>query len=112
MGANGLVGGKICSQADITGGTCPAGNQNLSLQSTLFAHYMALWPLPNHAPGPNGYSNDRLDSIAVTRPTDRFFLRLDENLSNSQRLNLSVSRTHMTNNIPAPWLHASAVLQL
>ena len=27
-------GGKICSQADITGGTCPAGNQNLSLQST------------------------------------------------------------------------------
>jgi hypothetical protein len=107
VGANGLVGGKICSQADITGGTCPAGNQNLSLQSTLFAHYMALWPLPNHTPGPDGYNNDRLDSIAVTRPTDRFFLRLDENLSNSQRLNLSVSRTHMTNNIPAPWLHGA-----
>jgi len=107
VGANGLVGGKICSQADITGGTCPAGNQNLSLQSTLFANYMTLWPLPNHTPGPNGYSNDRLDSIAVTRPTDRFFLRLDENLSNSQRLNLSVSRTHMTNNIPAPWQHAA-----
>jgi hypothetical protein len=106
-GANGLVGGKICSQADITGGTCPAGNQNLSLQSTLFAHYMSLFPSPNHAPGPNGYSHDRLDSIAVTRPTDRFFLRLDENLSNSQRLNLSISRTHMTNNIPAPWLHAA-----
>jgi Carboxypeptidase regulatory-like domain len=107
VGANGLVGGKICSQADIAGGTCPAGDQNLSLQSTLFANYMALWPLPNHAPGPNGYSNDRLDSIAVTRPTDRFFLRLDENLSNSQRLNLSVSRTHMSNNIPAPWQHAA-----
>ena len=107
VGANGFVGGKICSQADISGGTCPAGNQNLSLQSTTFAHYMALWPLPNHAPGPNGYSNNRLDSIAVTRPTDRFFLRLDENLSNSQRLNLSISRTHMTNNIPAPWAHAA-----
>ncbi len=107
VGANGLSGGKICSEADVTGGTCPAGNQNLSLQSTLFAHYMALWPAANHAAGPNGYSNDRLDSIAVTRPTDRFFLRLDENLSNSQRLNLSISRTHMTNNIPAPWLHGA-----
>ena len=107
VGANGLSGGKICSQADINGGTCPAGNQNLSLQSTLFAHYMALYPQPNHAPGNNGYSNNRLDTISVTRPTDRFFLRLDENLSNSQRLNLSISRTHMTNNIPAPWLHAA-----
>jgi hypothetical protein len=107
VGANGLVGGKICSQADITGGTCPAGNENLSLQSTLFAHYMALFPAPNLTPGPDGYSNDRLDSIAVTRPTDRFFVRLDENLSNSQRINLSVSRTHMTNNIPAAWLHGA-----
>lgn len=107
VGANGLSGGKICSQADINGGTCPAGNENLSLQSTLFAHYMALYPQPNHAPGNNGYSNNRLDTISVTRPTDRFFLRLDENLSNSQRLNLSISRTHMTNNIPAPWLHAA-----
>jgi hypothetical protein len=107
VGANGLVGGKICSPADITGGTCPAGNQNLSLQSTLFARYMALWPLPNHAPAANGYNNDRLDSITVTRPTDRFFLRLDENLSNNQRLNLSISRTRMTNNIPAPWQHGA-----
>lgn len=107
VGANGLVGGKICSQADITGGTCPAGNENLSLQSTLFANYMALWPLPNHTPQNNGFTFDRLDTIAVTRPTDRFFLRLDENLSNSQRLNLSISRTHMTNNIPAPWLHGA-----
>ena len=50
--------------------------------------------------------------IAWTRlpshvPTDRFFVVLDENLSNSQRLNLSVSRTHMTNNIPAAWLHGA-----
>jgi len=111
VGANGLSGGKICSQADISGGTCPAGNENLSLQSTLFAHYLALYPMPNHAPanqlGWDGFSNNRLDSIAVTRPTDRFFFRLDENLSSNQRINLSLSRTHMTNNIPAPWLHAA-----
>ena len=108
VGANGLSGSKICSQADVTGGTCPLASQGLSLQSTLFAHYMALYPQPNHqASSIDGYSNDRLDSIAITRPTDRFFLRLDENLSNSQRLNLSISRSHMTNNIPAPWLHAA-----
>jgi len=107
VGANGLYGSKICSQADITGGTCPAASQELSLQSTLFAHYMALYPQPNHTPGADGYSNNRLDSIAITRPTDRFFLRLDHNLSNSQRFNLSVSRSHMTNNIPAPWLHSA-----
>jgi hypothetical protein len=107
VGANGLSGSKICSQADISGGTCPVASQGLSLQSTLFAHYMALYPQPNHAPGADGYSNNRLDTIALTRPTDRFFLRLDENLSNSQRFNLSVSRTRMTNNIPAPWLHNS-----
>jgi hypothetical protein len=108
VGANGLSGSKICSQADVTAGTCPVASQGLSLQSTLFAHYMALYPQPNHkASTIDGYSNDRLDSIAITRPTDRFFLRLDENLSNSQRLNLSISRSHMTNNIPAPWFHAA-----
>ncbi len=107
VGFNGLSGSKICSQADISGGTCPLASQGLSLQSTLFAHYMSLYPQPNTAPGADGYSNDRLDTIAVTRPTDRFFLRLDHNLSNSQRFNLSISRTHMTNNIPAPWLHAA-----
>ncbi|HEX3820406.1 MAG TPA: carboxypeptidase-like regulatory domain-containing protein [Candidatus Sulfotelmatobacter sp.] len=108
VGANGLSGSKICSQADISGGTCPAASQGLSLQSTLFAHYMSLYPAPNHVANSNdGYSNDRLDTIAITRPTDRFFLRLDENLSNNQRFNLSISRTHMTNSIPAPWLHAA-----
>ena len=107
VGANGLYGSKICSQTDITGGTCPAASQGLSLQSGVFAHYMALYPQPNTTPGPDGYSNNRLDTIAITRPTDRFFLRLDHNLSNSQRFNLSIARTHMTNNIPAPWLHAA-----
>ena len=108
VGANGFSGSKICSHADVAAGTCPAASQGLSLESTLFAHYMALYPQPNHVANSNdGYSNNRLDTIAVTRPTDRFFLRLDENISNSQRLNLSISRTHMTNSIPAPWLHAA-----
>jgi hypothetical protein len=107
VGANGLSGSKICSQADISGGTCPAASQGLSLQSATFAHYMGLYPQPNNTPGADGYSNNRMDTIAVTRPTDRFFLRVDHNLSNSQRFNLSISRTHMTNNIPAPWLHAA-----
>ena len=98
---------KICSKAEVGTPACPAANAGLSLQSTLFAHYIALWPLPNHTPQPNGYTNDRQDSIAITRPTDRFFTRIDENLSNNQRLNLSVSRTHMTNNIPAPWEHGA-----
>ena len=108
VGFNGLSGSKICSQADLSGGTCPLASQGLSLQSSLFAHYMALYPQANHPANVNdGYSNNRLDTIAITRPTDRFFLRLDENLSNNQRFNLSISRTHMTNNIPAPWLHAA-----
>ena len=111
VGANGLSGSKICSQSDITGGTCPAASQGLSLQSTLFANYMALYPQPNHPANVNdGYSNNRLDTIAITRPTDRFFLRLDHNLSNSQRFNLSISRTHMSNNYPAPWAHAGRSL--
>ena len=107
VGANGLVGGKICSPAEANTTACPGGNSSLSLQSTLFTNYMNLFPAPNNTPGANGFSNDRVDTIAVTRPTDRFFLRLDENLSNSQRLNLSISRIHMTNSIPAPWLHAA-----
>ena len=107
VGANGLSGGKICSQADISGGSCPAGSVGLSQQSTLFAHYMALYPDANHQAGPNGYSGNRVDSIKATRPTDRFFFRLDENLSNSQRINLSVSRSRMRNSIPAPFAHAA-----
>ena len=107
VGLNGLAGGKICSAADVSGGTCPSGNASLSLQSTLFAHYIALYPLPNHAPQKNGYTNDRVDSINTTRPTDRFFARIDENLSNSQRLNLSFSRSRLTDRIPAPFAHAA-----
>jgi hypothetical protein len=99
---------KICSQADISGGTCPAGNELLSLQSTLFQHYMAMYPEPNHAPDANTSStNNYWAPIKVHRPTDRFFLRLDENLSNNHRVNFSLSRSRQTNDFPAPYKYAA-----
>lgn len=80
---------------------------NLSGQSKLFGHYIGLWPLPNHAPDSNSdHSNNYWSTIHSSRPTDRFFLRVDENISNSHRLNANVSRSFMTNNIPAPFFHA------
>lgn len=100
------AGSKICSQADITGGTCPAANIGLSTQSTLFANYLALWPLPNHAPDANtDHTNNYWSSINTTRPTDRFFGRIDENISNNHRINFSLSRSYMTNRIPAPFVN-------
>ncbi|PYY12122.1 MAG: hypothetical protein DMG69_02225 [Acidobacteria bacterium] len=100
------AGSKICSQTDISGGTCPAANVGLSTQSTLFANYLALWPLPNHAPDAGSdHANNYWSSINTTRPTDRFFGRIDENLSNSHRVNFSLSRSNLTNRIPAPFLN-------
>jgi hypothetical protein len=99
---------KICSQTDVSGGTCPAGNASLSLQSALFANYLALWPLPNHSAAANSdHTGNYYSSIHTTRPTDRFFLRLDENIANNQRVNFSISRSNMTNSIPAPYFHGS-----
>jgi hypothetical protein len=99
---------KICSQDDVSNGTCPAGNASLSLQSTLFANYLSLWPMPNHAPAANSdHTDNYYSTIHTTRPTDRFFFRTDENVSNSQRLNFSISRSNMTNSIPAPYFHGS-----
>lgn len=79
----------------------------LSGQSVLAQKYLALWPLPNHAPDVNSdHANNYYSSINTQRPTDRFFARLDENLSNNHRLNLTMSRSRMTNFIPAPFLHS------
>lgn len=102
------AGAKICSQADISGGTCPAANVNLSTQSALFADYLALWPTPNHAPDANtDHVNNYWKSISTTRPTDRFFTRIDENIGNNQHINFSLSRSRMRNSIPAPFLEAA-----
>jgi hypothetical protein len=80
---------------------------DISGQSTLFAKYLALWPLPNHAPAAN---SDHLDNyystINTVRPTDRFFGRIDENINNNNRINFSIGRSMMTDTIPAPFFHA------
>ncbi|HEX7361785.1 MAG TPA: carboxypeptidase-like regulatory domain-containing protein [Bryobacteraceae bacterium] len=85
----------------------PGSKIPVSSQSTLFLNYLNLWPLPNHAPDANSdHANNYWSTIATHRPTDRFFYRVDENLSNNQRFNFSFSRYMMTDNIPAPFLHA------
>ncbi len=79
----------------------------LSHQSALFKRYLALWPLPNHAPAVNSDHLDNYYSIINTqRPTDRFFLRVDENISNNNSVNLTLSRSRMTDFIPAPFFHS------
>ncbi len=83
--------------------TCP-----VSGQSGLFLDYLALWPQPNHSPSANSdHANNRYDSISTTRPTDKVFFRLDDALRSNQHLQGSVSRSMMTNNIPAPFAHAA-----
>jgi len=48
----------------------------LSGQSNLFAHYMALWPQPNHAPAANNdHLNNRYDRIQLQTPIDKYFFR-------------------------------------
>lgn len=82
-------------------------SSGLSGQSALFQKYLALWPLPNHAPDANSdHSDNYYSTINTQRPTDRFFVRLDENLSNDHRVNFTLSRARMTNLIPAPFFHA------
>ncbi len=80
---------------------------NLSGQSKLFQRYLALWPAPNHAPDSDSdHNNNYWSTIHSQRPTDRFFFRLDENISNNHRINFNISRSFMTNTIPAPFFHA------
>ena len=95
-------GEKICAPGDAS---CNSGG--LSTQSALFQHYMALWPEPNHAPlGVSDHRGNYFSTIHTSRPTDRFFLRVDENLANNHRINFSLSRSRLTNNIPAPFFHS------
>ncbi|MDE3201081.1 MAG: carboxypeptidase regulatory-like domain-containing protein, partial [Acidobacteriota bacterium] len=80
----------------------------VSGQSQLFAHYLDLWPQPNHAPSADSdHNNNRYDKINTTRPTDKLFFRVDEAYRNNQHIQASVSRSMMTDNIPAPFLHAA-----
>ena len=81
----------------------------LSGQSKLFTKYLALWPSPNHAPAANSdHLNNYYSTIHLANPTDRFFARFDENISNNHRVNLSISRSNLTLTVPAPFTHAGA----
>ena len=83
--------------------TCP-----ISGQSKLFADYLSLWPSPNHTPaGVSDHAYNRYDPINTTRPTDKLFFRVDEAMRKNQHLQGSLSRSMMTDDIPAPWLHAA-----
>jgi hypothetical protein len=83
--------------------TCP-----VSGQSQLFLNYLALWPQPNHMPSASSdHANERYDKITATLPTDKYFLRMDEAIRDNQHLQGSLSRSMLTDNIPAPWLHGA-----
>jgi Carboxypeptidase regulatory-like domain len=86
-----------------TGLTCP-----LSGQSSLFAHYMALWPQPNHAPAANSdHVNNRYDQITLHTPVDKYFLRIDDALRPNHHVMGTITRSMMTVNVPPPFTHAA-----
>jgi hypothetical protein len=89
------------------GNVIPAtATADLSGQSQLFLKYLALWPMPNHAPAANSdHQNNYYSTIDTVRPTDRYFGRIDENLNNNNRINFTIGRSMMTDTIPAPFLH-------
>jgi hypothetical protein len=101
--------GQCWVRPQFPGNKIPAAyGTGVSGQSALFLKYLALWPDPNHEPQANtDFVANRYDKINVTRPTDKYFLRLDKAIGNSQHLSGSVSRSALTNDIPAPFKHAS-----
>jgi hypothetical protein len=81
----------------------------LSGQSTLWSKYMALWPLPNHAPTANtDHVNNYYSTVHDQFPTDRYVGRFDENISNNHRVNVSVSRSNMLFSQPAAYVHGGS----
>lgn len=101
--------GNCWVRPQFPGNKIPAAyGTGVSGQSQLFAHYLALWPQPNHEPEANNdHVNNRYDPINVNRPTDKYFLRVDEAFHNNHHLQASFSRSMLTNDIPAPFLHAA-----
>ena len=85
-----------------TGLTCP-----LSGQSKLFMNYMGFGRAQPHPCRQERPRNNRYDTINMTLPTDKFFFRIDEALRANQHLQGSLSRSMLTDDIPAPWLHAA-----
>jgi hypothetical protein len=83
----------------------------LSGQSKLFAHYMALWPQPNHAPAANNdHVNNRYDPIQLHTPIDKYFFRVDDAIKPNHHIQGSIDRSMITANVPAPFKHAATSL--
>ena len=103
---------KCWVRPQFPGNKIPAAyGSGISGQSQLFAKYLPLWPQPNHEPSANSdHLNNRYDPISITRPTDKYFLRVDEAFHNNQHIQASISRSMLTNNIPAPFKHAAESL--
>lgn len=93
------------------GSSVPCGSTQVcpvSGQSALFSNYLALWPQPNRAANaPSDHLNNRQDPITATIPLNKYFLRMDEAIRGNQHLQASVSKSSLTDNIPAPWLHGA-----
>jgi hypothetical protein len=92
--------------------TIPAvATSGLSGQSKLWAHYMALWPAPNHAPAANNdHVNDRYDPIQLRTPIDKYFFRVDDAIKPNHHVQGSLSRSMITSLVPAPFKHAATAL--
>ena len=101
--------GSCWVRPQFPGNQIPAAyGTGVSGQSKLFAHYLALWPSPNHVPAANNdHMNNRYDKITTTRPTDKYFFRVDEAYRNNQHLQATMSRSALTDDIPAPFAHAA-----
>jgi hypothetical protein len=79
-----------------------------SHQVQLMPYYLSLWPMPNHAPDANTSStNDYYTLTKPTEPSDRQTLRLDENYSEHNRLQLRASHYRASDIQPAPFFHAA-----
>ena len=92
--------------------TIPATAEGgLSGQSQLFAHYIAMWPTPNHtAISPSNFAGNRVDPRNLATPIDKYFLRIDEALRQNHHLEGSVSRSMITASVPPPFMHAGTSL--
>ena len=83
----------------------------LSGQSQLFAHYLAMWPAPNHPPAANNdHLFNRYDPIQLRTPIDKYFFRVDEALRANHHIQGSMSRSMITSVVPAPFKHAATAL--
>lgn len=101
--------GECWVRPQFPGNKIPAAyGTGVSGQSALFLKYLALWPEPNHLSAANtDFVNNRYDKINVSRPTDKYFFRVDEALTGAQHLSASLTRSALTNDIPAPFKHAA-----